>query len=70
VLDALRPEASTFSFPKVDSLNAFYAIIYFYGLFDAGSVGLTNVYGARFRLTGFTSYLRGLQQDVRPVGRF
>jgi hypothetical protein len=44
--------------------------VYFYGVFDAGDADLTNVYDTRFRLTGFTSYLRGLQQNVRPVGRF
>lgn len=44
--------------------------VYFYGVFDTDDADLTNVYDTRFRLTGFTSYLRGLQQDVRPVGRF
>jgi hypothetical protein len=44
--------------------------VYFYGVFDADDADLTNVYEARFRLTGFTSYLRGLQKDARPVGRF
>jgi len=44
--------------------------VYFYGVFDADDADLTNVYDARFRLTGFTSYLRGLQRNVRPVGRF
>lgn len=44
--------------------------VYFYGLFDADDTDLTNVYDTRFRLTGFTSYLRGLEQDARPVGRF
>ena|ERR1700731_2693960 len=46
------------------------ASVYFYGLFDDDDANLTNVYENRFRLTGFTSYLRGLQQDARPVGRF
>jgi hypothetical protein len=44
--------------------------VYFYGVFDTDDADLTNVYDTRFRLTGFTSYLRGLQQDFRPVGRF
>ena len=44
--------------------------VYFYGVFDADDADLTNVYDTRFRLAGFTSYLRGLQQNVRPVGRF
>jgi hypothetical protein len=44
--------------------------VYFYGLFDADDADLTSVYETRFRLTGFTSYLRGLQQSARPVRRF
>jgi hypothetical protein len=44
--------------------------VYFYGLFDDDDADLTNVYDIRFRLTGFTSYLRGLQQNARPVIRF
>jgi len=44
--------------------------VYFYGVFDADDADLANVYEGRFRLTGFTSYLRSLQQDARPVGRF
>jgi hypothetical protein len=44
--------------------------VYFYGLFEDDDADLTNVYETRFRLTGFTSYLRGLQQNARPVGRF
>lgn len=44
--------------------------VYFYGVFDADDAELTNVYDTRFRLTGFTSYLRGLQQNARPVARF
>jgi hypothetical protein len=44
--------------------------VYFYGLFDADTADLTNIYDARFRLTGFTSYLRRLQQNARPVARF
>jgi hypothetical protein len=44
--------------------------VYFYGLFEDDDANLTNVYDNRFRLTGFTSYLRGLQQNARPVGRF
>jgi hypothetical protein len=44
--------------------------VYFYGVFDTDDVDLTNVYDIRFHLTGFASYLRGLQQNVRPVGRF
>ena len=44
--------------------------VYFYGLFDADDADLTNVYETRFRLSGFTSYLRGLQQSARPVRRF
>jgi hypothetical protein len=44
--------------------------VYFYGVFEADDADLTNVYDTRFRLTGFTSYLRGLQQNVRLVGRF
>jgi hypothetical protein len=44
--------------------------VYFYGLFDADDADLTSAYDTRFRLTGFTSYLRGLQQDARPVARF
>jgi hypothetical protein len=44
--------------------------VYFYGLFEDDDANLTNVYENRFRLTGFTSYLRGLQQNARAVGRF
>jgi len=44
--------------------------VYFYGLFDADDAELTNVYDGRFRLTGFTSYLRSLQQNTRLVARF
>jgi len=44
--------------------------VYFYGLFDADTADLTNIYDARFRLTGFTAYLRRLQQNARPVARF
>jgi hypothetical protein len=44
--------------------------VYFYGLFEDDDANLTDVYENRFRLTGFTSYLRGLQQNARPVGRF
>jgi len=44
--------------------------VYFYGVFDADEADLTNVYETRFRLSGFTSYLRGLQQSARPVRRF
>jgi len=44
--------------------------VYFYGVFDADDADLISVYETRFRLTGFTSYLRSLQQDARPVGRF
>jgi hypothetical protein len=44
--------------------------VYFYGVFDADDADLTNVYETRFRLAGFTSYLRSLQQDARPVARF
>jgi hypothetical protein len=44
--------------------------VYFYGLFEDNDANLTNVYENRFRLTGFTSYLRGLQQNARLVGRF
>ena len=46
------------------------ANVYFYGLFDADDADLTNVYETRFRLSGFTSYLRGLQRSARPVRRF
>jgi hypothetical protein len=46
------------------------ANVYFYGVFEDNDENLTNVYEKRFRLTGFTSYLRGLQQNARPVGRF
>jgi hypothetical protein len=44
--------------------------VYFYGLFEGDNANLTDVYENRFRLTGFTSYLRGLQQNALPVGRF
>jgi len=44
--------------------------VYFYGVFDADDADLANVYETRFRLSGFTSYLRGLQQSARPVRRF
>jgi hypothetical protein len=44
--------------------------VYFYALFDADDAELTNVYDIRFRLSGFASYLRSLQQDAQPVGRF
>ena len=46
------------------------AKVYFYRLFDADDADLTNVYETRFRLSGFASYLRGLQQNARPVRRF
>ncbi len=58
-LDAIIKKAT------VDGTN-----VYFYGVFDADDADLTNVYETRFRLTGFTSYLRSLQQDARPVARF
>jgi hypothetical protein len=44
--------------------------VYFYALFDAGDAELTNTYDIRFRLNGFASYLRSLQKDARPLGRF
>jgi hypothetical protein len=44
--------------------------VYFYALFEADDTELTNAYDIRFRLRGFASYLRSLQQDARPVGRF
>jgi hypothetical protein len=44
--------------------------VYFYGVFDTDDADLTNVYDIRFHLAGFASYLRGLQQNARPVGRF
>jgi len=44
--------------------------VYFYALFDADDAELANAYDIRFRLSGFASYLRSLQQDARPVGRF
>jgi hypothetical protein len=44
--------------------------VYFYALFDADDAELANVYDIRFRLSGFASYLRGLQRDAQPVGRF
>ena len=44
--------------------------VYFYGLLEDDDTDLINVYDIKFRLTGFTSYLRGLQQKVRPVARF
>jgi hypothetical protein len=44
--------------------------VYFYALFEADDAELTNAYDIRFRLRGFASYLRSLQQDARPVGRF
>jgi hypothetical protein len=44
--------------------------VYFYALFEADDAELTNAYDIRFRLSGFASYLRSLQQDARPVGRF
>jgi hypothetical protein len=44
--------------------------VYFYGLFDADDAELTKIYDIRFRLSGFASFLRGLQQGARPVGRF
>jgi hypothetical protein len=46
------------------------ANVYFYGVFEDNDENLTNVYEKRFHLTGFTSYLRGLQHNARPVGRF
>jgi hypothetical protein len=44
--------------------------VYFYALFEADDTELANVYDIRFRLSGFASYLRSLQQDARPVGHF
>jgi len=44
--------------------------VYFYALFDADDAELTNTYDIRFRLNGFASYLRSLQKDARPLGRF
>jgi hypothetical protein len=44
--------------------------VYFYALFEVDDAELTNVYDIRFRLSGFASYLRSLQQDARPVGGF
>ena len=44
--------------------------VYFYALFEADDAELTNAYDIRFRLSGFASYLRSLQQNARPVGRF
>jgi hypothetical protein len=44
--------------------------VYFYGVFDSDDADLTSLYEKRFRLAGFTSYLRNLQHDSRPLGRF
>jgi hypothetical protein len=44
--------------------------VYFYGLFDTDDANLTNTYVIRFRLTGFTSYVRGLQRNAQPLARF
>jgi hypothetical protein len=54
----------------IDKASADGTKVYFYALFDADDAELTNAYDIRFRLSGFASYLRSLQQDARPVGRF
>jgi len=54
----------------IDKASANGTKVYFYALFEANDEELTNAYDIRFRLSGFASYLRSLQQDARPVGRF
>jgi hypothetical protein len=54
----------------IDKASANGTKIYFYALFEANDEELTNAYDVRFKLSGFASYLRSLQQDARPVGRF
>jgi len=41
--------------------------VYFYGLFEEKTRGPSDVYENRFRLPGFTDYLRSLQQKAKPV---
>ena len=41
--------------------------VYFYGVFDEESGGSTDIYESRFRLIGFTDYLRSLQRKAQPV---
>jgi len=41
--------------------------VYIYGLFDEQTGRPSDVYEARFRLTGITEYLRGLEQKSKPV---
>jgi len=54
----------------IDKASANGTKVYFYALFEANDEELTNAYDIRFKLSGFASYLRSLQQDARPVGRF
>lgn len=41
--------------------------VYFYGIFDENDGVTTDVYETRFRLVGFTDYLRGLQRKAQLV---
>ena len=43
--------------------------VYIYGLFDEKTGSPSDIYETRFRLTGITEYLRGLQQKSKPVAR-
>jgi hypothetical protein len=43
--------------------------VYLYGLFDEKAGSPSDIYETRFRLTGFTDYLRSLQRKARPVAR-
>ena len=43
--------------------------VYFYGLFDEKSGSPSDIYESRFKLTGITAYLSGLQRKARPVAR-
>jgi hypothetical protein len=43
--------------------------VYFYGLFDENSGEPSDVYEDRFRLSGFTDYLRNLEHKAHPIER-
>jgi hypothetical protein len=43
--------------------------VYFYGLFDEKSGRPSDIYETRFRETGMTAYLGGLQRKATPIAR-